>query len=114
MSGVIPVAGPPVRLVEPATQDDRRAVAAAVLRYRWLSPVDGKRFLGWLVASVVGGGLEWRPHAWLSGPAESGKSWLLKTVAKPICGGLCVSISDPTVAALARMVRSDSVPVLFE
>ncbi len=97
-----------------ASPDDRKRVADAVLRYRWRKEVDAKRFLGWLAASAVGGALRWRAHLWLPAAADSGKSWLLKEVAQRVLGGMCVRVADPTPAAMARRMRSDSLPVLVD
>ena len=60
--------------------DDRAVadIAKAVMRYRWATPDDGRRFLGWMVAAIIGGALEWRPHLLLTAPAAQGKTWLLK------------------------------------
>ena len=37
-----------------ANAKDTAAIAKAVMGYRWATPNDGRRFLGWLVASLVG------------------------------------------------------------
>ena len=52
------------------------------MRYRWATPEDGRRFLGWIVAAVVGGALEWRPHLMLTAPERqcTGKTWLMTDV----------------------------------
>ncbi len=114
IEGLMPLAGPRLHINEPAQESERRAMGEAILQYRWSSPRDGKLFLGWLVAAVVGGGLEWRPHLWLSAPAQSGKSWLLKTVAEPILGDMSVRLADATPASLARRMGSDAYAVLLD
>ena len=115
LPGFLPVSGPPIRVKsEPATVEERRRMAAAVLKCRWETPYDGKRFLGWLVSSIVGGALSWRPHAWLNGLSGSGKSWLLEKIAMKICGDFFVAGGDTSVAGIAREVRSDSLAVFFD
>ena len=115
LPGFLPVSGPPIRIKsEPATEAERKRLAAAVLNCRWETPYDGKRFMGWLVSSIVGGALSWRPHAWLNGLSGSGKSWLLDKVAKTICGDFFVPGGDTSVAGIAREVRSDSLAVFFD
>ena len=66
-------------------------IARAVMGYRWATPNDGRRFLGWLVASLVGGALQWRPHLLLTAPAAQGKTWLLTNVLEPIMGNMMTS-----------------------
>ena len=115
LKGLTPIAGPAIVLSEDvAGEDERRRVADAVMRYRWLRPNDCSRFLGWIVTAVVGGALDWRPHVWLSAPAQTGKSWLLKTVLKPLLEPMLIRVSDPTVAGLARRAGSDAVGIAFD
>ena len=115
LPGFLPVSGPPIRIKsEPATEAERKRLAKAILECRWETPYDGKRFMGWLVSSIVGGALSWRPHAWLNGLSGSGKSWLLDPVAKKICGDFYVPGGDTSVAGIARSVRSDSLAVFFD
>ena len=112
---MIPLAGPPIHLVpEVADHDDTQRLAEAVLACRWETEDDAKRFLGWLVAAVIGGALEWRAHSWLSAPSGSGKSWLMDNLARRILGDMCIFTSDTSAAGLSRAVRNDSVPVLFD
>ena len=115
LPGFLPVSGPPIRIKsEPATEAERKRLAAAILKCRWVAPYDGMRFMGWLVSAIIGGALPWRPHAWMKGLSKSGKSWILEQVAKPICGDFFLLVDDPTVAGVSRIVRSDSVPVAFD
>ena len=113
--GFLPVSGPPIRISDKiATEKERHRLAQAILGCRWETESDGRKFMAWLVSSVIGGGLNWRPHAWLNGLSESGKSWLLDNVAKPICGDFFILVGDPSVAGVARAVRSDSLAVFFD
>ena len=111
----LPVSGPPIRIKsEPATEEERKRLATAILKCRWATPYDGKRFMAWLVSSIVGGALAWRPHAWLNGLSGSGKSWLLENLAVKICGDFYLPGGDTSVAGIAREVRSDSLAVFFD
>ena len=113
--GITPVVGPAISISETAaTEADRRRVAKAILGYRWLHPNDGRRFMGWLICAVLGGALDWRPHVWMSAPSGTGKSWLLKTVMRPLLGPLLLTGSDVTVAGLARWVGSDAIGVAID
>ena len=77
-------------------------------------PLDCKRFMGWLVTSLMGGALDWRPHVWLAAPAERGKSYLLKEIAPRILGPALVKMADPTEPGVARSAASDSLPIILE
>ena len=89
-------------------------IARAVMGYRWATPNDGRRFLGWLVASLVGGALQWRPHLLLTAPAAQGKTWLLTNVLEPIMGNMMTSVSDATPASISRLTAYSSLPVAID
>ena len=118
-AGKVWMAEPRIDLAPPSSPEQMRAIAEAVMRYRWTSPDDGRRILGWIVASIVGGALEWRPHIMLSAPASTGKSWLLKYVIEALMGrsdqgGLLHKIADATPAAIARMTANGSLPIAID
>ena len=96
--------------------DDRAVadIARAVMRYRWATPDDGRRFLGWMVAAIIGGALEWRPHLLLTAPAAQGKTWLLKNVLERLMGPMLTSISDATPAAIAKVTQYASLPIAID
>ena len=105
------LSGPPLDLGSPARLDRVKDIARAVMQYRWASPDDGRRFLGWIVAAIIGGALEWRPHLWLTAPATTGKTWLFDNVLKPLMGGLMEVIANATAASLARYTGNSSLPI---
>ena len=105
------LSGPPLDLGSPARADKPKDIARAVMRYRWASPDDGRRFLGWIVSAIIGGALEWRPHLWLTAPATTGKTWLFDNVLKPLMGGLMEVIANATAASLARYTGNSSLPI---
>ena len=117
--GKVWLAEPRIVLAPASSPEQMRAIAAAVMRYRWASPDDGRRILGWVVAAICGGALEWRPHIMLSAPASAGKSWLLKYVIEDLMGrsdqgGLLHKIADATPAAIARMTANGSLPIAID
>ena len=84
------------------------------MQYRWATPDDGKRMLGWIVAAIIGGALEWRPHIILTAAAAEGKSWLLKHVVERIMGPLLVRVADATPAGVARLGAHSSLPLAID
>ena len=107
-------AEPRIPLSDPATDSQRRAVAQAVMQYRWRTPMDGKRLLGWMVSAIVGGALEWRPHIQITAPSGHGKSWLLREVVQALMGPLLQRIADATPAALSLSTAHASLPFAFD
>ena len=114
LGGRIWLTQPRIELGASAPDDDMRKLAAAVMQYRWAEPDDCRRFLGWLVASVAGGALEWRPHLMLAAPATAGKSWLLREVLKPLMGPLMLPIANASSASIARQTGVASLPIMVD
>ena len=70
--------------------------------------------VGWLVISILGGALDWRPHLWLVGPSGAGKSWVLENVCKALLGDyLCVT-NNVSEAGLSRKVGNASLPICVD
>lgn len=81
----------------------------------WTAPESGVFFLGWLVVSQLGGYLQWRPHAWLSGPSGSGKSYIMENIVKTILEGhFRYFIGSSTEAGIRQTVKKSSLPVIFD
>ena len=112
--GRIWLAEPRIELGAEASVAEMRAIAEAVLDYRWATPDDGKRLLGWIVAAIVGGALEWRPHVMFTAESSTGKSWILKHVVQRLMGPLMMRIADATPAALARLTDVSSLPIAID
>ena len=108
------IAEPAIRMHDSATDEQCWAVAESVMAYRWVSPMHGRRMLGWMVSAIVGGALEWRPHLTLSSPAGAGKSWLVREVMARLLGPLLLRIADATPAAIARATAHSSLPLAVD
>ena len=106
-----------IELGASASDADMRQFAEALMAYRWKSEDDGRRMLGWIVAAVVGGALDWRPHILFTAPARQGKSFILVEVLTPLMGPVLVGgkpIAKATAASLARQTNVASLPLLVD
>ena len=101
-------------------QDDRNAAryAADLYRalsgYRWEKESDGDAFCGWIVTSIIGGALEFRPMIWLRADPGTGKTFLFEKVLQRVFGGLLYGVVDPTEAGVEQTVGNDSLPVYID
>ena len=86
----------------------------AMPEYRWHSDQDCAVFIGWLVTSMIGGILPWKPNMWICSGSGHGKSYLKSPVAENILGDFYTLSADATSAGLSRLLGSDSVPVILE
>ncbi len=89
-------------------------MASAVLRYRWESEEDACSFLGWIVTSLTGGALGFRPMIWMIGGAGSGKTFLLDEVLKKLMGTLLTDVGSGSEAGLAAMSGNASLPFYID
>ena len=58
--------------------------------YNWRNPQDAGLLFGWLAMAPVCGALTWRPHAFVYGPARSGKTTIY-TVASIVLSPLAIA-----------------------
>ena len=103
-----------IDLAPQATELQMRALAKAIMSYRWATDDDGRRFLGWMTAAIVGGALEWRPHLMLTAPAGQGKTWLLTDVAGKLMGPLLSIVTNASTAAISFKTAHASLPLAVD
>ncbi len=84
-------------------------------RPSWKDPKSGKILAGWIVASIVGGCLKWRPHIWIMGALGSGKSFMINDVLEKVFGGVgCFLGAGSTEAGVRQSLRHDCLPVIMD
>lgn len=84
--------------------------------FRWAKPASAPLLCGWLLLSPLCGALRWRPHAWITGGAGSGKTTILNEFVRPLIpAGMDVFANgDSTEAGLRQTLRSDARPILID
>lgn len=99
----------------PLTDDEALPLLELAERFRWEVPASGLLLAGWVVLAPVCGALDWRPHAWLTGGAGTGKSAILERYVMPLLGDMMLPVaSNTTEAGLRQTLRSDALPVVFD
>ena len=82
--------------------------------YNWRNPQDAGLLLGWLAMAPICGALTWRPHAFVYGPARSGKT-TIHTVASIVLSPLAISADgQSTEAGIRQTLGPDSLPILLD
>lgn len=76
---------------------------------------DARVLVGYIAAGIVAGLLEWRPHIWLIGASDTGKTTLIN-LKRELLGGEhgLVDVSQPTEAAVRQHLGGAAVPVLID
>lgn len=60
------------------TDDEAMKIADAIRSLNFKNEHDYVFVIGFLAIANVFGALDWRPHLWITAPAGSGKSWIMK------------------------------------
>ena len=107
--------GPKIRMMDdPSAKQWADELASAILRYRWEDVEHGRYFVGWIVSSLVGGALGFRPMVWMIGDAGTGKTFLLDEVLKKLMGTLLTDVGSGSEAGLAAMSGNASLPFYID
>lgn len=100
--------------VEPFTADEARVVRDISLRLPWDFDVSAHLMAGWAFLAPICGVLPWRPHLWVTGPAGSGKSSVLKFFASVNGGAGHFFLGDSSQAGIRQALRSSAMPVMID
>lgn len=99
--------------------DDRDPFDAQRLKdhlglYKWRNPQDAGLLFGWIAMAPICGALAWRPHAFVYGPARSGKT-TIHTVASIVLSPLAISAEgQSSEAGIRQTLGPDSLPILLD
>lgn len=108
------LAGCPLALHDDSKAEDYgKALVEAVMAYRWASQAHARAFLGWIVASLVGGALRFRPSLWIAAGPGSGKTYLMDAL-EDIFGPWAVSYFGVLQRGGAGLAHGDSLPCLVD
>ena len=86
----------------------------AIMQYRWDREEHGHAFLGWIVTSLIGGALPFRPMLWLTALPGSGKTFLLEQVVNPLFGSLVTDWANATEAGMAAQTSDTALPAYLD
>jgi hypothetical protein len=82
--------------------------------WNWSRPkLDPRLMLGWTLAAMVGGALDWRPTLFITGDKGTGKSTLQGTV-QAILGDATVHAVETTAAGIYQVLKQDTLPVTLD
>lgn len=100
---------------DPASFQESENVFKIFNKLCWDNPAMARLMAGWVFLAPICGVLEWRPHGWLTGPAGSGKSWVLSKIISPLLGENTVyALGGSSAPGIVQKLQSDSIPILIE
>jgi putative DNA primase/helicase len=94
----------PVDLSAPLTSNESSQLHDLCLLLPWGNQNAPWMFCGHLFVSLITGCLSYRPNLYLFGEADSGKSWTIERVIRPVWGPFCIPVSGSTTETAYRQV----------
>lgn len=85
------------------TDEESLKIADAIRSLNFKNEHDYVFIIGFLAIANVFGALEWRPHLWITAPAGSGKSWIMKKLRELIYWHLAFKRA-PSVAGVEQNI----------
>ena len=100
---------------DPLSADECNLLLNVCSTFKWIKPDFSFLMAGALVTSRVCGALPIRPHVWLTGASQNGKSTLLEGLIAPMIGEPVVhAIGGTSEAGVRQSLKADAIPVLFD
>ena len=100
--------------ISPASEADVADLLEFINRWNWRwAEGAGRVLLGWIFASMICGALDWRPHIWVVGGRNRGKTTLQKLVFG-ILGDMLFRASDPSGPGIRNTLNGAAVPVALD
>lgn len=103
-----------VDIKDPLSDKESHRVANFLQGLNWESPAHGVYTVGWMVAALVCGALEWRPHLMLTGPSSAGKSWVWERISRMLGDGAIAVAGDTSAAGIRQRLQQDALAVMFD
>jgi hypothetical protein len=103
------------RDAKPLTDEESFMLWDIADRFHWDVPASGLLLAGWVTLAPICGALPWRPHAWLTAAAGSGKSAILDRYVTPLLGDMGLIVAgNTTEPGIRQALRADALPVVFD
>lgn len=104
-----------MRPTEPLNAKEAHALRLICEGITWENKLSGSLLAGWLVIAPVCGALPFRPHVYITGEAESGKSTVLNRIIKPVLGRMAVRFDGGTTEpAVREAMEYDARPLVYD
>lgn len=101
---------------KPLETKEAKYILSLLKRLPFENPNYYKMLAGWLVIAPICGVLSWRPHAWVTGGAGTGKSWIIEHIVKRVIGTIAIQAegTETTEAGIRQKLGHDARPVIHD
>ncbi|HVJ34585.1 MAG TPA: CHC2 zinc finger domain-containing protein [Terriglobia bacterium] len=108
-------AGVPPPLPPAAGTAEANRLVQVCRRLTWENDLSGDLLAGWCVIALLCGVLDWRPHLWITGPAQAGKSTVIKEIIRRVVGVFALYVDGKTTeAGIRQLLGADARPVILD
>lgn len=81
----------------------------------WENRLSGELLAGWCVIAPFCAALPWRPHIWVTGESQSGKTTVLHKIIMPIVGNIAMVVEGGTTEpSLRQELGCDGRPIIYD
>lgn len=81
----------------------------------WENKLSGELLAGWCVIAPICAALPWRPHIWITGESQSGKTTVLQKIIMPIIGNIALHVDGGTTEpSLRQEMGFDGRPIIYD
>lgn len=107
--------GPPPDLPSAATTAEAGRLMEICRRLSWENPLSGDLLAGWCIVAPLCGALDWRPHLWITGPAQAGKSTVIRDIIRRVIGACALYVDGKTTeAGIRQLLGNDARPIILD
>lgn len=100
--------------LETTTEYNSDDVYSLFRKFKWASPSASYLLFGWTVTAVIGGALDWRPHIFITGSKNTGKSTLIGILGH-VLGPIAIILDGTsTEAGIRQKIGPDARPVILD
>jgi putative DNA primase/helicase len=103
-----------VDLSDPISAEEGYELVKLFAMPRWEKPESGTILAGWAFLAPIAGALDWRPHIYVTGNKQSGKSTVIKMVHQLLKETMLVASGKSTEAGIRQTLKSDALPIFID
>ncbi len=100
--------------LEPLSNEEAKKLIGICEGFNWENELSGKLLAGWCVIAGICGMLEWRPHIWITGGSNTGKTTATKVVRRMLKPFSRSFGGGGTEAGIRRSIQKDAIPVIID
>ena len=102
-------------IATPASTAEANRLVQICRRLTWENDLSGDLLAGWCVIALLCGVLAWRPHLWITGPAQAGKSTVIRDIIQRVVGVFALYVDGKTTeAGIRQLLGADARPVILD